>query len=116
MLKVKGNNLYLTRGDTAFLKIELTDNKGERYEMKDGDALYFRMKRSTTSRDILVEKQIADGALQINESDTKDLDFGMCRYEVELVMAEGHHYTVIENASFEIGPELENHTSGGGEQ
>ena len=42
MLKVSRNKIKLTRGDTAYLKIELTDENGNTFEPAEGDKVYFR--------------------------------------------------------------------------
>ena len=111
MFKVNRNSIYLTRGDSAFISITLMDNKGRIYEWQEGDCMYFRVKQSAMALSILLEKVVVynSAMFEFVVSDTAGLDFGTYRYEVELVTATGQHYTVIENAVFEVGPELENH-------
>ena len=114
MLKIAKDKIYLTRGDTAFIEISITDEHGDPYEYKEGDHVYFRLKQSSTAKVIIIEKEInlETGQLLIEPDDTKDLKFMVYRYEVELVTVEGYHFTVIEDSPFEIGPELEVHADG----
>ena len=111
MLKVSRNKIKLTRGDTAYLKIELTDENGNTFEPAEGDKVYFRLKKSALSSTLLLEKEVYTdtGTLELKPEDTASLDFGSYRYEIELVTEAGEHFTVIENAPIEINAELENH-------
>ncbi len=111
VLKINGTKVSLTRGDTAFLEISLMNENGDPYETALGDALYFRLKQNAFSKGMLLEKQIdlLTMKLRLDVEDTAGLKFGAYKYEIELVTAEGHHFTVIENADFEVRPELEEH-------
>lgn len=112
MLKIDGNAIYLTRGDTAFLEIALTDENGDPYIPSAEDTVTFRLKKSATSKVVLVEKTIdtTTMVMELDENDTKDLKFDTYKYEIELTTADGnYHFTAIENEDFEIGPELELH-------
>ena len=39
------NDIELTRGDTLHLEIEITNQDGEKYELKIGDKLEFTIKK-----------------------------------------------------------------------
>lgn len=109
MLTIKGNQIFLTRGDTMFIKLSLENEDGTDYIPADGDKIYFRLKKYATYPDILIEKQLSDMILELTPADTAHLDFGTYRYEIELVTADGNHYTVICDEPFTIEKELENH-------
>ena len=106
------NKIYLTRGDSAFLTISLNDENGSLYELSEGDKIYFRLKKSSSSDNLLLEKEVNTQTLTLEllPEDTEDLSSGLYCYEVELVTAENKHYTVIENSQFQIGAELEIHS------
>ena len=112
MLKVQKNKIYLTRGDSAFLTISLNDENGSSYELSEGDKVYFRLKKSSSSDNLLLEKEVNTQTLTLEllPEDTAELSSGLYCYEVELVTAEDKHYTVIENSQFQIGAELEIHS------
>ncbi len=111
MLTVDGTRVSLTRGDTAFLNVRLVDESGEPYEIQQGDVVYFRLKQNVSSKGLLLEKQVdtVTMKLRLDVEDTEGLKFGVYKYELELVTAANHHFTVIENANFEVRPELEEH-------
>ena len=106
------NKIYLTRGDSAFLTVNLNDESGSSYELSEGDKIYFRLKKSSSSDNLLLEKEINPDTLTLEllPEDTAELSSGLYCYEVELVTAEDKHYTVIENSQFQIGAELEIHS------
>lgn len=108
MLDVQNEKIYLTRGDTAYLEVELTTRSGESYAPIYGDKLFFRLKKSANKGSLLLEKGININTLtlEISPEDTAGLEFGNYCYEVELVTALGQHFTVIENAAFILGAEL----------
>lgn len=112
MLKIYSDNrIRLTRGDTAFIEVKLLDDKGEKYEAKETDKLYFRLKRNSTLKDILIEKEISIDSLtlELQEDDTKNLKFGDYIYEIELVTIENYHFTIIANTGFTLTTELDDH-------
>lgn len=111
MLKISRNKITLTRGDTAYLKLSLTDENGNAYVPAENDTIYFRLKKSAFSNNLPFEKtaNIDTLILELKPEDTAGLEFGSYRYEIELVTEEGEHFTIIENALIEITPELEYH-------
>lgn len=111
MLKVSRNKISLTRGDTAYLKLDITDENGDSYELSDGDTIYFRIAEYGTSGRLLLEKTVNTESLtlELKPEDTCGLEFRTYRYEVEVVTESGEHFTVIENAQIEITVELEKH-------
>lgn len=113
MIQITGQSIYLTRGDSATLEIDLKrQGTTTAYVIQEGDTFYFRVKRSPNA-ELLIEKEFeATGestiALTLDPEDTADLlndtDY---RYEVELVTSAGWHDTFIANQLFHIGVELE---------
>ena len=111
MLIVADNKIQLTRGDTMMLDVVLKNSNGEVYTPLETDHIYFRLKKTASARNTLIEKEIPYDSmvLELEEADTKNLGFGTYYYEVELVTAEDYHFTAIANCKFEITTELENH-------
>ena len=111
MLNVLGKKIHLTRGDTAYISVSLKDNNGNDYIPAEGDKLYFRLKKNICKDSQILEKEISaeTSVLELIPEDTEQLEFGTYCYEIELVTAKGEHFTVIENASFTVGLELEEH-------
>lgn len=111
MLKIKRNSVYLTRGDSLSLHVDLVDDEGNPYVPEAGDRAFFRMKKSPSSSELLIEKEfpVDEMVIDLDPEDTEDLAFGQYVYEVEMVIGGDLHFTVIENQPFELGKELENH-------
>ena len=102
------NTIRITRGDSLEVTISLIDEDGYPYELVDGDTVLFTVKKSAASEDILIQKEIDIQTLELKliESDTEDLAFGTYRYEIEVALNSGDHYTAIKNAPFIITEEL----------
>lgn len=97
MVSIKGNDISLTRGDTLFLTVALQNQDGTPYSPQTGDSLRFAMKKSYTSQDLLILKQIPMETLtlEIEPSDTKPLKFAAYVYDIELTDGAGHVFTPI---------------------
>ena len=123
MFNITKDTIYLTRGDTAFIEVQITDENGDAYYPVEGDKVYFRLKRGVSQKVCLLEKELSivteeaeEGeeptvkvVLELEEDDTKDFSFANYCYEIELVTSQAHHFTIIENGTFTVGPELEIH-------
>ena len=108
MLEVNGNDIKLTRGDTAYLTIPITDTiSGNDYEMGEDDVLYFSVKKNINSQEYLFQKEIAGGnTFKILPEDTKRLRFGIYIYDVQLNASNGDIFTIIEPSNFEVKTEV----------
>lgn len=102
------NTIRITRGDSLTINVVLTDNDGFPYEPVEGDEVWFTVKKSANSADILIRKSIdiTNLVLDLVEADTENLAFGEYRYEIEVITVTNDHYTVIKNAPFIITEEL----------
>lgn len=102
------NTIRITRGDSLTVNISLTDDDGFPYVPVEGDVVNFTVKKSAKATETLIEKQIDINTLELDlvEADTENLAFGEYRYEIEVVVVGGDHYTVIKNAPFIITEEL----------
>ena len=108
MLDIVENQIYLTRGDTAYLTVALVDASGNNYRPVAGDKIYFRLKKNIFGDSVIFEKEVDISTLKLNlaPSDTKNLDFTSYRYEIELVKMTGECFTVVENELFVVGVEV----------
>ena len=75
MLKVKGNNIKLTRGDTAYLTVPITDTvSGETYEIDNSDVLTFSVRKNVNAKEYLFQKVVqGSNVFKILPTDTSDL-------------------------------------------
>lgn len=119
MLTIINTDLYVTRGDSASLSVEIDVQKcrcSEPYYFTKGERLYFTVKKSTKTKDFLFQKVYdfdRDGSpdentvvFKILPEDTENIPFGKYTYDVELITASKDKYTVIKPSLFEVLPEV----------
>lgn len=108
MLYIEGSTIKLTRGDTAYLSIPITNTvTGNSYDIADGDILEFSVKKYTSDKIKLISKKIiGQNTFHILPEDTNQLPFGKYVYDVQLTTVFGDIYTVIEASTFELMEEV----------
>lgn len=109
MLKIQSNgSIYLTRGDSAKIKINLKNKDTNRvYDLNPQDRLTLTVKKSTRDTEYEFQKVITgEDVFCINQSDTKPLEFGDYVYDVQLDTVDGETITVIEKTAFVVGEEV----------
>lgn len=104
----KNNTIRLTRGDTFVCDIKMTKQDGYPYDPEEGDVIRFAMKSAVKDKEPLILKEIPTETMQLmlNPEDTKELPFGIYRYEVELTKANGMVDTFITNSAFILTEEV----------
>lgn len=103
----KNGEIKLTRGDSAEIKIDVCYENGEKYVVKESDKLTFTVKKKTTDKNSLINKN-ADitGTVKIEPKDTEGFNFGVYKYDVELKTEKGDVYTIITPTDFQICEEV----------
>ena len=131
MLEINGNNIKLTRGDTALINLviyaspsdccvnstalENIKNQENRkvYELQDGDSVYFAVRKFPKTgryRDCMIEKQFElddDGNLNLSleGNETAYFEYGRYYYDCTLYFANGEENTVLKG-SFTLTSEI----------
>ena len=107
MFEVKDDDIYLTRGDTALLEIEVLDDFGQKYELKPTDSLVLTVKEDVYSNDIILQKK-ADlkGLIEISHKDTEKLYFKTYVYDVQLTQPNEVVTTIVTPHKFVIATEV----------
>lgn len=108
MFKIlNGGEIQLTRGDTARITVAVTIDEGQPYTLQEDDKLIFTVKKEYTDETALIEKEITGQNLfHIKPEDTKGLNFGRYKYDVQLKTADGDNYTVVADKVFTITNEV----------
>ncbi len=114
---VVGNNISITRGDSAVIALEITDTSGAPYIIADGDQLTMTVKASIDDVVPVIVKTLDYGIVRgddaveihIDPRDTARLRYGDYIYDVELVMADGYTDTVIPPSQLTITGEVTTH-------
>lgn len=103
------DNIKLTRGDTAIIDIEITDADGEPYIMQPLDELIFTVRKIYDAGSVVIEKTLQTPVITLVTDDTKDLTFGLYRYDIYLYNSSTHVLdTFIAEKIFEVAEEVHN--------
>ena len=100
MLTIKGNDIHLTKGDSAYLNVEITNDDGTPYAIKEGDSLTITVK-ATNGTKILSKTVKAYESIIIEPKDNADVGVGRYKYDIQL-NTENQVYTIIPVSSFFI--------------
>lgn len=109
------NVIYLTRGDTMVLNIEILVD-GDPYTPEEGDTIRFALKHSKMNLDktefvdtnpvITKAVDMEEMTLTLLPTDTASLGFGQYVYDIELTKSDGTVDTFIANKAFYLTPEV----------
>ena len=115
MVKIEGNKITMTRGDTLRAAVAMTRD-GTEYTPVEGDSVRFAMKnkkmtfgnKEYTDADPLILKSIPIDTmiLELDPEDTKPYSFGEYVYDIEITFANGRVDTFITNSPFILSPEV----------
>lgn len=89
--------IKLTRGDTAYLNVEIENSiSGEPYVMDPNDSLTLTVKRTVKDTDICFQKTIRGSTeFKIEPEDTSNCSFAKYKYDIQLKRANGDVHTVV---------------------
>lgn len=103
----KNQNIKLTKGDTAMMKISVCDLAGKPYEIKDNDVITMTIKTSQSAQSAALSKVAdQDHFIELSHSDTSSLAYGLYVYDVQLVTEDEKYYTIIPTRFFELTNEV----------
>lgn len=108
MLEVIGNNISLTRGDTARLTVTITNICDDGiYVPSPEDTFKLTVKETVYDSEFIFQKvSTGNPTFKIDPSDTKQLDFRKYIYDIELETKDGDIYTVVPYSEFRILKEV----------
>ena len=105
MFDIIDNEIFLSRGDSATIEIEITDDEGESYTPLLGESVIFSLKSSVDQCKTLFTKLFTSESnslvVELTQEDTSDLSFGVYKYDVILVTEDGI-YTIITPHNFNL--------------
>jgi len=111
-MRIKGNTIYLVRGDTASITVSAADQYDASRPFVAGDTVYFTVKKSTRTEIKEVQKIITvfnmngQAVFDIEHEDTKNMSFGTYYYDIQLTSAEGRVITIIPASNFILEEEV----------
>ena len=108
MYKVNGTTITMTRGDTARINVKILMD-GEEYTPEQGDVIRFAAKKDYADDETAILKIVPNDTmiLTIEPADTKQLDFGYYKYDMQITFADGDVYTFIAKATLVIDKEVD---------
>ena len=104
MLKIDGNKVTLTRGDSCAFDVEIKTDSGETYTPVEGDVITFTMKKDSKTSEVLIQK--TGTTIVFNPADTNKFRYGNYLYDVTLTTAGGAVYTIIPPTEFILADEI----------
>ena len=109
MFEVRGTNIILTRGDTAYIQIRLFDSDGEPLTLQTGDVVRCQVKKQI-DQDPVINGEVFYGETDvvwgIKPSDTSDLKSGVYFWDCELERGNNDIFTFIPFSKFVIAQEV----------
>lgn len=107
MFKVIDTHILLTRGDTFTALIEIEKN-GRIYTPTSQDSIRFALKKAYSDPEPILNIPIPYDTmvLMILPEQTKSLEFGEYKYDIEITFADGTVNTFIYESDFSIRPEV----------
>lgn len=111
-MQISGRNMSMIRGDSESITIRCKNPDGSLHPFERGDTVYFTVKWSPNADEKLMQKVVTDfggkgeAVIEITPEDTKALDFGAYKYDVQLTYASGRVTTIIPPSSFRVMEEI----------
>jgi len=96
----KFKNIKFTKGNTAVMDLTIKKN-GQPYDYSN-DLVQLTIKTDIYTNEVLIQKTFANGSIKFVPDDTKNLDYGVYKYDVALTTPDGDFCTVITERNFEI--------------
>lgn len=96
----KHKNIFMVKGNTAVFNLTIKKD-GEVYDYSN-DLVQLTIKTDIYTNEVLIQKTFANGSIKFVPDDTKNLDYGVYKYDVALTTPDGDFYTVITKRDFEI--------------
>ena len=106
MLKIdENNNIFLTRSDTCNITLSVLNDDGTEYDYSS-DLVQLTIKGSTNTKHVIIQKNINSDYFNISPDDTKDLEYGLYKYDVQIITENNEVYTVIGPCDFVLLDEV----------
>ena len=102
MFRIEDDTLYITRGDTGYLYVDI-----EGYEPEDGDTITLTVRKNIGDAEPTLSITVPiDECIVIQPSDTKELEYGKYYFDVQIDTVNNEVFTVVEKSPFRITEEV----------
>mgnify|MGYP006916027032 CR=1 FL=1 len=116
LYKISKNKISITRGDSAYLDINIFNEDGTAYTLHDGDTVQAQVRTEPNIGELLIDASLENGKIYVNDNgaivwhifpaDTRNLEIGTYSYDVQIVTADGDVFTFIEDSDFRVTNEV----------
>lgn len=109
MLKIKGNNISLTRGDSAYITLTINTENDE-YVLNEGDVVRIQVRDAPSIGKLIFEADIDtvndELIWRIHPEQTRNLNIQTYYWDAQLQTANGDVFTFIPVSSFRLMDEV----------
>lgn len=109
MLKIKGTNISLTRGDSAYITLTINTENGT-YSLQNGDVVRVQVRNVPNTGELLFEGIVeSDGdeiIWHIIPEQTSNLEVATYYWDAQLQTSNGDIFTFIPASSFKLLDEV----------
>lgn len=109
MLKIRKTKIQLTRGDSAYITLEITDGSGNPIELTENDIVRCQVREQANGGKILFSGEIlrdSDLVWYIHPEDTAGMPVKEYRWDAEVEFENGDVFTFIPDSPFELLSEV----------
>lgn len=106
MLTIEDGAISLTRGDTAYLSLDLTDALGEPFVGSEDDTKVLTVRKAVGGTLAFAITVGLDEAFKITPEMTKELDYGRYVYDIQVNLSNGDVFTVVAKNTFKLTEEV----------
>lgn len=110
MLKIKKNEISLTRGDSAYITFNITDGAGQVITIGENDLIRCQVRAKPNGGELLFEGTIEideDGIVwHILPENTRELDVGDYYWDAQLELENGDVFSFIPVSLFQVIDEV----------
>lgn len=109
MVKIDSReNITLTRGDDLTINYSIQDIEGNPYTLGKYDYIVFTVKEDADQKEPTFQIKVPNGSnsIEILSELHKNLPFGTYKYDIEVFLGNGKHYTPTAYKDFIISEEV----------
>lgn len=110
MLTIQKTNIRLTRGDTAYITIQLFNDKAQPYTIEEGDVVRCQIRTKPNTGKLITSGQIIYGETgvvwHLKPEDTAGLQVTTYYWDGQLERANGDIFTFVPCSEFAIMKEV----------
>ena len=111
MLKLSGTKISLTKGDSAYITINICKEDGSPYILQEGDEVSIQVRHEPNGGELLFNGIITDVSedkfvWHIRPEDTKDAEIKVYYWDAQIKTIEGDVYTFIPMTTLRLTDEV----------